>query len=58
MKGKGGKESGKDGGGHSQEIVNRMNNRGRLMVIDKDKSAIADAKSRFKDDDRVVVVLY
>jgi len=43
-------------GGHSQEIVNRMNNRGRLMVIDKDKSAIADAKSRFKDDDRVVVV--
>ncbi|MBQ74436.1 MAG: 16S rRNA (cytosine(1402)-N(4))-methyltransferase [Gammaproteobacteria bacterium] len=43
-------------GGHSQEIANRMNNQGRLMVIDKDQSAIADARVRFKGDDRVVVV--
>jgi 16S rRNA (cytosine1402-N4)-methyltransferase len=33
-----------------------MNNQGRLMVIDKDQSAIADARVRFKGDDRVVVV--
>lgn len=43
-------------GGHSQEIANRMGARGKLMVIDKDVSAIVDARLRFKDDDRVVVV--
>ena len=43
-------------GGHSQEIANRMGDRGRLMVIDKDVSAIVDARLRFKDDDRAVVV--
>ena len=43
-------------GGHSQEIANHMSGLGKLMVIDKDPSAIADAKLRFKDDDRIVVV--
>lgn len=43
-------------GGHSQEIANRMSNLGRLMVIDKDPSAIAHARRRFKGDDRIVVV--
>lgn len=43
-------------GGHSQEIANRMSDLGKLMVIDKDLSAVADARLRFKDDERVVVV--
>ncbi len=43
-------------GGHSQEIANRIGDRGRLMVIDKDVSAIVDARLRFKEDHRVVVV--
>jgi 16S rRNA (cytosine1402-N4)-methyltransferase len=43
-------------GGHAQEIANRLSNNGRLMVIDKDLSAIEDAKERFKGDDRITVV--
>ncbi len=43
-------------GGHAQEIANRISDKGRLMVIDKDVSAIEDAKERFRDDDRVAVV--
>jgi 16S rRNA (cytosine1402-N4)-methyltransferase len=43
-------------GGHSQRIVDRISPKGRLMVIDKDMSAINDARQRFKGDERVVVV--
>ncbi len=43
-------------GGHSQEIMNRIGATGRLMVIDKDMTAIRDARQKFKDDKRVVVV--
>ncbi len=43
-------------GGHSQEIVNRIGKNGRLMVVDRDIAAIDDAKQRFKNDNRVVVV--
>jgi 16S rRNA (cytosine1402-N4)-methyltransferase len=43
-------------GGHAQEIANRISNKGRLMVIDKDLSAVEDAKERFKGDDRITVV--
>ncbi len=43
-------------GGHSQEIANRIGGNGRLLVIDRDLSAIEDARQRFRDDSRVVVV--
>ena len=43
-------------GGHSQEIVNRIGENGRLMVVDRDITAIEDARQRFKNDNRVVVV--
>lgn len=43
-------------GGHSQEIANRIGSNGRLLVIDRDLSAIEDARQRFRDDSRVVVV--
>lgn len=43
-------------GGHSQEIVNRIGTNGRLMVVDRDITAIDDARQRFKNDNRVVVV--
>ncbi len=43
-------------GGHSQEIADRIGKNGRLMVIDRDISAIEDARQRFKNDNRVVVV--
>jgi 16S rRNA (cytosine1402-N4)-methyltransferase len=43
-------------GGHSQEIVNRIGKNGRLMVVDRDIAAVDDAKQRFKNDNRVVVV--
>jgi 16S rRNA (cytosine1402-N4)-methyltransferase len=43
-------------GGHSQEIVNRIGENGRLMVVDRDITAIEDARQRFKNDSRVVVV--
>ncbi len=43
-------------GGHSREIVNRIGACGRLMVIDRDMTAVRDAREKFKDDKRVVVV--
>jgi len=43
-------------GGHSQEIINRIGKNGRLMVVDRDITAIDDARQRFKNDNRVVVV--
>ncbi|MFT7688208.1 MAG: 16S rRNA (cytosine1402-N4)-methyltransferase [Candidatus Azotimanducaceae bacterium] len=43
-------------GGHSQMILDRLSENGRLMVIDKDLTAINHAKDRFKGDSRVSVV--
>ena len=40
-------------GGHSQLILDRLNEQGRLLVIDKDLSAISDAEARFGNDARV-----
>lgn len=39
-------------GGHSQEILNRLNSKGRLIAIDKDPEAIAYAQERFAADAR------
>ena len=43
-------------GGHSEMILERLTDEGRLMVIDKDLVAIAHAKEKFRDDKRVSVV--
>ncbi len=43
-------------GGHSQAIANRLHPEGRLLVIDRDAEAIADALLRFGDDERVTAV--
>ncbi len=40
------------GGGHSKEILKRLNGQGRLIVFDQD----ADAKENVPDDDRVTFV--
>lgn len=40
-------------GGHSQMILDRLTQNGRLMVIDKDLTAINHAKDRFQGDSRV-----
>lgn len=39
-------------GGHSQEILNRLNSKGRLIAIDKDPAAIAYAQECFGADSR------
>ena len=43
-------------GGHSQAIADRLDENGRLLVIDKDEAAIKDAQQRFADDPRVLIV--
>ncbi len=42
-------------GGHSREILSRLDANGRLFVIDKDPEAIAIAKELFGNDKRVFV---
>lgn len=42
-------------GGHSQAIVNALEADGRLLVVDRDKTAIDHAEAKFKDDPRVWV---
>ena len=43
-------------GGHSAMIAERISASGRLMVIDRDLEAIADARRQFQHDDRIVIV--
>ncbi|MCB1644233.1 MAG: 16S rRNA (cytosine(1402)-N(4))-methyltransferase RsmH [Pseudomonadales bacterium] len=43
-------------GGHAGEILARLTSEGRLLVIDKDLDALADARQRFAADERVSVV--
>ena len=40
------------GGGHSKELLKRLNGRGRLIVFDQD----ADAKENLPDDERLIFV--
>lgn len=42
-------------GGHSQAIVSILKPDGRLLVVDRDKTAIDHAQEKFKDDPRVMV---
>lgn len=43
-------------GGHAAAILERLNDAGRLMVIDRDAQAISDATEKFGDDKRVIIV--
>lgn len=43
-------------GGHSQQILNRLDNHGRLYLLDQDPRAIEIAKERYNNDSRVHVV--
>ena len=43
-------------GGHSAMILDRLGEEGRLMAIDKDPSAIANAQDRFGADERFEIV--
>jgi 16S rRNA (cytosine1402-N4)-methyltransferase len=42
-------------GGHAAEILKRLGPVGRLLVLDRDPQAVADARRRFGADRRVVV---
>ena len=42
-------------GGHSQAIVNTLGEDGRLLVVDRDRTAIDHAEEKFKDDPRVLI---
>ena len=42
-------------GGHSAEILARLGSQGRLLALDKDAEAVADARARFGSDRRVTV---
>ena len=44
------------GGGHSKEILARINNDGKLFSIDQDDEAIAAASARIGDDDRFTIL--
>jgi 16S rRNA (cytosine1402-N4)-methyltransferase len=39
-------------GGHSAEILARLGSQGRLLALDKDADAVADARERFGNDPR------
>ncbi|MEZ5536966.1 MAG: 16S rRNA (cytosine(1402)-N(4))-methyltransferase RsmH [Thiolinea sp.] len=40
-------------GGHSERILSQLGGSGRLIVIDKDPEAIADARAKYSSDKRV-----
>lgn len=42
-------------GGHSQAILERLNDEGRLLVMDKDPQAIATANQKWANDPRVSI---
>jgi len=43
-------------GGHSKKIVEQLGETGRLLAIDRDPDAIADAERQFGDDQRFTLV--
>ncbi|NKB75914.1 MAG: 16S rRNA (cytosine(1402)-N(4))-methyltransferase RsmH [Gammaproteobacteria bacterium] len=43
-------------GGHSREIMSRLSEQGRLIVIDRDVAAISAAQEEWGDDERVDIV--
>lgn len=44
------------GGGHSAEVLKRLGEDGRMILIDRDPDAVETVTNRFKDDKRVTVV--
>lgn len=42
-------------GGHSAEILSRLGPDGRLLALDRDPDAVADAKQRFQNDFRFAI---
>ena len=42
-------------GGHSQEILNKLSTRGRLLAIDQDAQAIEYGKKEFGDESRIIL---
>ncbi|MDE7169363.1 MAG: 16S rRNA (cytosine(1402)-N(4))-methyltransferase RsmH [Mucispirillum sp.] len=44
------------GGGHASFALEKLGERGSLIVIDRDAEAVARLKERFKDDNRVQVI--
>lgn len=44
------------GGGHSAAILSRLNNDGRMILIDQDPDAIETVEKRFAGDSRVTIV--
>jgi 16S rRNA (cytosine1402-N4)-methyltransferase len=43
-------------GGHAAAILNRLSEHGRLLVLDKDPEAIAEAQKRYGQDPRLIAV--
>ncbi len=43
-------------GGHSAEILQRLNEQGRVIALDRDPTAIAAGQERFKHDSRLCLV--
>jgi len=43
-------------GGHAGAILERLNEQGKLIVMDKDPQAVADAENRFSNDQRVIII--
>lgn len=44
------------GGGHSAEVLKKLDENGRMVLFDRDPDAIETVTNRFKDDKRVTIV--
>lgn len=44
------------GGGHSAEVLNKLSEKGRMILFDRDPDAIETVTNRFKDDNRVTII--
>jgi len=42
-------------GGHSKEILRRLSDKGRLLILDRDPAAIAEAHQNHENDARVII---
>ena len=44
------------GGGHSAEVLNKLGDKGRIILFDRDPDAIKTVTNRFKGDERVTII--